>query len=212
VWDSGLVAGALQWLADTAPPEGGTLFVHDGMARWPHAPWLVPDRGPDGRTPPSDILTGLIAGTLHKRGVQHPWLDGASEVMWTRISELTEPTPYGMTGMLKFLQYVPDRDRADAAFTRLTPMILDSGIVTLDPDASGEVHSPLDYAPLPASMARALFDDATIKAHLDHLAHAQQPDGSWTFNWLAWSPAAERDWRGYLTVEALHLLRANGYL
>jgi hypothetical protein len=30
------------------------------------------------------------------------------------------------------------------------------------------------------------------------------------FNWLAWSPAAEREWRGAVTVEALHLLRANG--
>jgi hypothetical protein len=114
--------------------------------------------------------------------------------------------------MLRFLQYVPDRDRAQQAMTRLRPLILDSGIVTLDPDAPGEVHSPLDFAPLPDSIARPLFDEATIKAHLDHLAHAQLDDGGWTFNWLAWSPAAEREWRGALTVDALHLLRANGRL
>ena len=35
-------------------------------------------------------------------------------------------------------------------------------------------------------------------------------DGGWMFNWLAWSPAAERDWRGFLTVDALRVLRANG--
>jgi hypothetical protein len=29
------------------------------------------------------------------------------------------------------------------------------------------------------------------------------------FNWLAWSPAAERDWRGFLIVDALRILRAN---
>jgi len=58
--------------------------------------------------------------------------------------------------------------------------------------------------------ARALFDDATVQAHLDHLAQGQKDDGGWTFNWPAWSPAAERDWRGFLTVDALRLLRANG--
>ena len=215
VWDDGIVSGVLGWLAATAPAEGGTLFVHDGMARWPHAPWLVPDAGPrgvDGAPPANDIQTGLIAGTLYKRGVEHPWLDGASAVMWARIDGLTEPTPYGMGGMLHFLQYVPDRARAAVAMDRLGPMILGSGIVTLDPDAPGEVHSPLNFAPRPDSIARPLFDEGTIKAHLDHLARAQLDDGGWTFNWLAWSPAAEREWRGALTVDALLLLRDNGRL
>jgi hypothetical protein len=71
------------------------------------------------------------------------------------------------------------------------------------------VHGPLDFAPEPGSLARVLFDEVTIKAHLDHLAQAQLDDGGWTFNWHAWSPAAEGDWRGFLTVEALRVLRAN---
>ena len=47
-----------------------------------------------------------------------------------------------------------------------------------------------------------------------HVRHDEvvEDDGGWTFNWLAWSPAAEREWRGFLTVDALRLLRANGYL
>jgi hypothetical protein len=45
---------------------------------------------------------------------------------------------------------------------------------------------------------------------LDHLAAGQSDDGGWTFNWLAWSPAAEMEWRGFVTVETLTLLRANG--
>jgi hypothetical protein len=55
-------------------------------------------------------------------------------------------------------------------------------------------------------------DDATVNAHLDHLAQGQLDDGGWTFNWPAWSPAAERDWRGFLTVDALRVLRANNRL
>jgi len=208
VWDGDLVAGACAWLEATAPDEGGAVGADASQEGWPHAPWWVPAEG----RPASLIMTGLIAGTLHARRVQHPWLDRATEVMWSQIGQITEPSAYGMFGVLRFLQYVPDRDRARAVFDQIAPLITDSGIVTLDPDAPGEVHSPLDFAPRPDSLGRALFDEATIKAHLDHLAHAQLDDGGWTFNWLAWSPAAERDWRGYLTVDALYLLRANGRL
>jgi hypothetical protein len=74
------------------------------------------------------------------------------------------------------------------------------------------VHSPLDFAPNPDSIARRLFDDATIAAHLDHLAAGQAEDGGWTFNWLAWSPVAASEWRGSRTVDALRTLRANGRL
>jgi hypothetical protein len=65
-------------------------------------------------------------------------------------------------------------------------------------------------APLPSSLARGLFSGATIDAHLDHLAGAQRDDGGWMFGWPSWSPAAEADWRGFLTVDALRILRANG--
>ena len=54
-----------------------------------------------------------------------------------------------------------------------------------------------------------MFDAATIAAHLDHLAAGQQPDGGWTFNFPAWSPAQEADWRGFVTVDALDTLRRN---
>jgi hypothetical protein len=107
---------------------------------------------------------------------------------------------------------VPDRDRAREVFGRVGPLILERKLVALDPDAAGEVHGVLDFAPVPDSLARALFDDATVNAHLDHLAQGQLEDGGWTFNWPAWSPAAERDWRGFLTVDALRVLRANGRL
>ncbi len=68
------------------------------------------------------------------------------------------------------------------------------------------------FAPEPDSLARRLFDQATIDAHLDALAQGQLDDGGWTFNWLAWSPAAEADWRGSVTVDALRVLRANDRL
>ena len=208
-WDDELVCGACDWLASVAPAEGGAAFVEAGpqaLDDWPHAPWWVPEAG----HPASLVPTGLISGTLHERGDRHRWLDRATEVMWARIATQAEPGAYDMFGVLRFLQYVPDRDRATEAFGRVGPLILERNLVALDPEAAGEVHSPLDFAPEPDSLARSLFDDATIKAHLDHLAHAQREDGGWTFNWPAWSPGAERDWRGFLTVDNLRVLRANG--
>ena len=189
-WDDDLVRGACDWLMAVAPAEGGAAFVEPTLAGWPHAPWWVPDEG----HPASLIATGMIAGTLHARGVSHPWLDGATEVMWNRISTLTEPGGYEMFGVLKFLQHVPHRDRALEAFGRVGPLIIERNLVALDPEAPGEVHGVHEFAPEPGSLARSLFDDVTVKAHLDHLAQAQRDDGGWTFNWPAWSPAAELDW------------------
>ena len=210
-WDEDLVRGACEWLTAVAPAEGGAAFVEPTLDGWPHAPWWVPEEGPDHSRPASLIATGMIAGTLYARGFSHPWLDGAAEVMWTRIGTLTEPGGYEMFGVLRFLQYAPDRERAREAFGRVSPLLIEQNLVALDPEAPGEAHGVLDFAPEPDSLARSLFDDVTVKAHLDHLAHAQLEDGGWTFNWPAWSPAAERDWRGFLTVDALRVLRANGY-
>jgi hypothetical protein len=203
-WDERLVRDAIDWLTSIAPSEGGATFVLPTLSQGPHAPWWVPAEG----NPVSLIQTGQIAGVLYARGFNHPWRDGATEVMWRGIDQLTEPNAYEMFGVLAFLQHVPDRPRAENALQRIGQSL--RALVTLDPNAEGETHSPLDFAPLPDSIARPLFDDATIEAHLDHLAGAQREDGGWTFNWPAWSPAAESDWRGFLTVDALRVLRANG--
>ena len=210
-WDEGLVLGAVDWLATVAPDEGGAAFVEPTVAEGPHAPWWVAAEG----HPASLIQTGQLAGLLYAHGFAHPWLDRATEVMWSRIATLTEPdgtgpSGYEMFGVLAFLEHVPDRKRAAGTFDRVGPLLLSSGLVALNPEAEGETFGPLDFAPLPGSIARPLFDAATIEAHLDHLASAQRDDGGWTFNWPSWSPAAESDWRGFITVDALRVLRANG--
>jgi hypothetical protein len=205
-WDTAMVKGAIDWLASIAPAEGGTAFAEPSVADGPHAPWWVPAEG----HPASLIQTGQIAGMLYARGFSHPWLDRATGLMWERIGTLAEPNAYEMFGVLAFLEHVPDRPRAQAAFDRVGRLLLEGNLVALDPEAAGDVQTPLDFAPLPGSIARVLFDDATIAAHLDHLASGQRDDGGWMFNWLAWSPAAEADWRGFLTVDALRVLRANG--
>jgi hypothetical protein len=207
-WDDSIARAACDWLESVAPAEGGASFVEATLSDGPHAPWWV---SVDGR-PASPIQTGQIAGVLHARGTRHPWLDGATAVMWDMIEHLSEPDAYTMLGVCRFLNHTPERARASAAFGKAGPLLLEQGLVALDPGAGGEVHTPLEFAPLPGSVARRLFDDATIEAHLDHLAAGQREDGGWMFNWPSWSPVAEADWRGFLTVDALCVLRANGRL
>jgi hypothetical protein len=203
-WDERLVRDAIDWLVTIAPAEGGAAFVQPSVAEGPHAPWWVPAEGA------SLIQTGQIAAMLYAHAITHPWLDGATRVMWSGIEGLSDPNGYEMFGVLAFLEHVPDRKRAEDAFDRVGPLLLSSGLVTLDPEAKGETFGPLDFAPLPGSIARRLFDAPTIDAHLDHLAGAQRDDGGWMFNWPSWSPAAESDWRGFITVDYLRILRANG--
>ena len=53
-----------------------------------------------------------------------------------------------------------DRERARAAVGKIGPMIFDQKMVALDPETPGEVHFALDFAPLPSSIARPLFEPA----------------------------------------------------
>jgi len=168
----------------------------------------VPEEG--GRA--SLITTGLLAGTLHGRGARHPWLDRATELMWARIAALGPAGPYDLRAVAHFLDHVPDTDRAATTIGQLAPLITSPDVVTLDPAAPGEIHTPLDFAPRPGSLARGLFEPAVIEACLDHLARGQRDDGGWTFNWLAWSPVAAAEWRGAMTVNAAARLCANGRL
>jgi hypothetical protein len=219
-WDERLARDAVDWLAAVAPAQGGAAFVEASVSEGPHAPWWVPEDG----HPASLIQTGQIAGLLYARGLAHPWLDRAAEVMWSRIGQLSKAGGYELIGVVSFLDQVPDRRRAEAALEQIAPLLapsrvaLDPGTGTPEAGVSGAgdsgagepAHTPLDFAPLPGSIARRLFDADTMEACLDRLAAGQRDDGGWMFDWPSWSPAAEADWRGFLTVDALRVLRANG--
>jgi len=169
------------------------------------APWWQPQ----GDTPPAALNpTAPIAGLLHAHGVEHPWLAGATTFCWRRIAEATEVGDYDALCILAFLERVPDRERAEAEFERLAESLLAS--VALDPHALGHVHSPLDLAPSPRSLARRLFSDEVIDRHLDALLDAQQSDGGWRPNFEMWTPLVAHEWGGYLTLARLKTLRAYG--
>jgi hypothetical protein len=210
LWDDGLVRGICDWLQSTAPAAGGATFVlPDEGEGWPVAPYWSPMDG----LGPSLVTTGQLAGVLHGRGVAHPWLDAATAWLWEQVDDPGDAEPsvgrgYEMRGLVRFLDRVPDAERAEAALDRLAPVV--DAIVKHDPASDEELQSPLDLAPHPGSRARRLFDPALVDAHLDALDAGQGNDGGWDFSWPHWSPVAEADWRGVVTLDALLVLRANG--
>jgi hypothetical protein len=206
--DHPMVARACDWLVTASTSEGGVPFVLPSALEHPRAPWW--QTSPD---PPAGLVpTAAIAGLLHKHRVDHPWLEGATGFTWRAIDAITETSFYEVASVLTFLDHVPDRERAEAAFRRIGDLALAQGLITLDPAATGDVHPPLEVADTPAAMARRLFTDEVIEAHLDALAAAQQPDGGWTVGFPAWTEAAGLEWRAWATVHSLGVLRAYGRL
>ena len=201
-----LVRPACDYLSTISAADGGVPFVLPSVRDTPAAPWWQSPDDPPGNLNP----TAALAGLLHKHRVDHPFVEQATAFCWPRIEALTETTPYEAHAVLSFLDHVPDRDRAAAAFERFAPLVMPH--VALDPDARGEAHFPLDFAPSPAGYGRRLFDEDTIERHLDALVAAQRDNGSWTFNWPAWTPVVQHEWSGFVTVARLLTLRAYGRL
>lgn len=208
-FDDPMVARACDWLVSVTTDEGGVPFVLPSARAWPRAPWWEA-----GDEPPASVNpTAALAGLLHRNGVSHPWLEPATAFVWRALDGPLEGIGgYEAIALFAFLDGVPDRARAQATAEWLAALVVERGLVALDPAAEGHVFTPLALAPRPDALARRGFDDATIDAHLDALAADQQDDGGWPVAWPTQSVAAEQEWRGWVTVAAIRTLRAYGRL
>lgn len=210
-----IVEPLCDWLASVTTADGGVPMVLLSASAYPRAPWWDPS--PDQRA--SLLPTGGLAGLLHRHRVDHPWLGPATDFCWaavdavgSRLAAGDSPlqAAYDARSALVFLDNVPDRARAELAADELGGVLLAAGVIALDAATPGEVAMPLDFAPVPDTLSRRWFDDATIAAHLDALVAAQQQDGGWPVNWEIWTPVTGPEWRGWQTVERLKTLRAYG--
>jgi len=212
LFDAPIVHRICDYLATITTPEGGVPTMLADVPRYPHAPWWEPGKD----EPRASLLpTGGIAGLLHKHRIDHAWLAPATQFCWAAIDALTDVPaslglPYLIRFALVFLDYVPDRRRAEQAAAALGRHALRIKAVALNPQAPGEVHYVLDYAPEPQTLARKWFDDGLIERHLDALVDAQQGDGGWSVNWSAWTPITDLEWRAWQTIQRLKTLRAYG--
>ncbi|MEA4908466.1 MAG: prenyltransferase/squalene oxidase repeat-containing protein [Anaerolineaceae bacterium] len=207
-FDDPMVGRACDWLETVTTPEGGVPFALTTLEGYPHTPWMQGDDHTAGLNP-----TAGLCGLLFKHGVRHAWVDRAADYCWRTIPGFESDFYHDLMPVIDFLEHTPERrDQAQAELERLRAHVARPGVVALDPQAEGYVKYPLDWAPRPDSFLHSLFDEHTLAVHLDALAARQQPDGGWPINWEALSPAAEAEWRGWVTIDALCKLRAYGRL
>jgi hypothetical protein len=198
-----MARAAAAWVGSVAAADGGVPFVLPGAAASPHAPWMVPSEG-------GSHLTLALAAVLWRLGIADPWRQRGSEWGWRRI-EGTEPLGgYWVKFGLAFLDAVPDGVRAAAAIETLRPRLGADGSLPVPGGTESERLRPLTLSPTPGARSRALFAPALIEDELDRLEAAQEEDGGWSFDWLAWCPGQEVEWRGKITVDALRALAAHG--
>ena len=200
-----LASGMCEFLASVAEPNGRVEIALPHILDYPRAAhWNSPSFGSDSPNP-----TAGIAGLLHYQGVDHRWLKLASDWCWKRL-ERPLGDAHEIATALRFLQYAPDRERANEVAIRLASEAPRTKWFLERAGSSDYGVTPLGLCPTPTAIGRAAFSDDLIAAHLDDLASRQQPDGGWPITWEAPGPGAAIEWRGRMTVEALLCLRAYG--
>lgn len=199
-----LVGETADWLRSVTLPDGRVPHVLPTASGYPRAPWMQPgDAG---------FLTYRTAAHLWTLGADHPWLDSATSWCWSQIETKEEFVGFEAVFALRFVDAVPEPARAARAVERFRPSLRADGTVPVPGGIEGEHVTPLELAPRPGAPSRALFTGELIEAGLDALEGEQLDDGGWDFHFLHWSPGQIVEWRGLVTLAALHTLRAHGRL
>ncbi len=117
---------------------------------------------PGARSCPPRRSPGCCTRTV----ARHRWLDGATRFCRERIDAIAadgeDLDPYTARAILDFLDDVPDRDWADAAYAGVREPIL--ATVTFDADAPGHVHLPIEYAPAARRVRPAAVRRCRVRA------------------------------------------------
>jgi hypothetical protein len=199
------------WLASVTLPDGGLPFalpVSDPAGCAPF--WAQADP-----TVSSLQISAFVTGTAqrvaaHDEAVAaHPWLGRATDYCLAAIDALDDaPFAIELAAAVLFLDAVHGvRPEAAALLERLGRHIPDDGQVRVTGGSADEMMRALDFAPAPGRPVRELFGQDVIDAELERLAREQQDDGGWLVDFKSYSPAAALEWRGYMTVRAVSILR-----
>lgn len=201
------------WLASITLPDRGLPFglpISDPAGCAPFFVAVDPTRS-------SLHMTSMLAAIAHriarhdKTVADHGWLATATEYSLRCIRHLDGPGhALEFRFALQFLDAVHDLvPGADAELRRLGGFLPASGSMPVEGGGADEAMHLLDFAPEPHRPIRQLFPATAIEAELDRLVAAQRADGGWTVDWGSFSAAGAFEWRGWATVRALKILRAN---
>jgi hypothetical protein len=192
----------------TVSDDGGLVpLALPGITDYPRAPHRSADPYPPDLNP-----TAALLALLQQLGVEHPWRERATEGCFVALERGDLGDAHAILCVLQFLQWIPDRARAERLIPRVVEALPTAEWFRSDPDDTSYGQPPTEFAPDPKSPWRALFEDAQFDAHLDRLERDQQDDGGWPITWEPPGEAARFEWRGIATFRALRVLTAYGRL
>jgi hypothetical protein len=202
------------WLETVTLPDGGLPMALPVSITAGSGPWWA---GADANASSLQI-TSVVAARAWKVAEhdpairEHAWLGRATRFCLDAIAALDgAPPAYVLAFSIQFLDAAHERHpEAEALLARLGAFVPPDGRLRVHGGAEDEVLHPLYLAPGPGRPARGLMSADVIEGDLDRLASGQQDDGGWTVDFRSESPAGSLDWRGYATVDAIAVLRANG--
>jgi hypothetical protein len=197
-----LIGPACDYLAGIGP---GVSCVTATVGDQPHAPHWA-----DASHKPSLNPTASLAGYLWKWSIEHPWRAAATDFCWSALRDGPPDDAHSATCVLRFLEHVPDRDRAATVIDALRPTLPTLNWLHYHAGADGYGVSPLQLVPDPRSRWHDLFPADVLDGHLESLEKTQAADGGWELTWPTIGPAATSEWRGRRTLQNLLVLRAYG--
>ena len=211
---SALAGPLCDWLDRASLADGSLPFAlpcNDWAGSAPM--WAATDH-----TQASPLITAAVCGAAHRVAptdpavAGHPWLERATAYCEQKIAAMDEaPMAIELKFALQLLDAVHDsRTGAEEQLDRLVAFLPASGTMAVAGGAEGERMRPLDFSPDPGRPLRDAFSAEVIATDLDELEAEMSDEGGWDVDFQVYSPAAVVEWRGYQTVRALKMLRANG--
>jgi len=185
----------------------------------PHAPWWSYEDAEENfrgfwANPRASVVAYL---QQFHRLAPSPFLEGARQAVVDDLMRYSQHME--MHDFLCFLTLLETpslpRETYESVLDKMRRALPQSAV--LDPNEwGGYGMRPLDAVYMPKSPLAGVIDDAILSANLDYEIDCQQSNGCWAPNWSwdfidsdAWA-AAEREWRGVLTLRKLLTLRAHG--
>lgn len=216
--DTEIFDGVLSYLKSITLSGGGLPRSTTRVNDYPHAPWWITEQDDI----PSINPTGSIVGMLMAQNARidfydEPWFRSHISFLWNCLEENLPNDFHDAMQWIPFLEHVEKVTGQDTERVNHYRAILDHWLsgpkgIERDENAEGYVHKVLDYAPEPESYASRIVSDEEVNRHLDWFISTQQEDGGWGISFPSVSVANEQEWRGWLTVERLKILKAYGVL
>jgi hypothetical protein len=188
---------AADWLNTVADERGLVPIVLPSVTDYPHA-----NHWEGGVFPPEVNCTIGIAGYMHALGIEHPWLDRATETCTESLRAKLPEDAHAFHDAVPFVRFAPEGAELQALLAEGLPK---ARWFLADPDDDS-------YGLPPTKFPRGWFDDALYEAHLDRLESEQDEEGGWPIAWEPPGPASYHAWRAIVTIENLRVLDENGRL